>query len=70
VLIPVTRNRLIVILAALVVPGGLVALASAALFRALARTERGRRALVVARRGVPAWASGGLGGRPDLRRAA
>lgn len=51
------RNRIVALLAAILVPGGFLALFGAVLFRAISRTERGQRALTVARRSVPAWAT-------------
>ncbi|GAC1345589.1 MAG: hypothetical protein NVS2B9_08740 [Myxococcales bacterium] len=48
------------------VPGGLLALFGALLFRAISKTERGQRALVVARRNVPSWANQGLRLLPSL----
>jgi hypothetical protein len=50
----VTR-KLVLILAALLLPGGLIALLGAWFFRALAQTERGQKVLKVARERVPAW---------------
>lgn len=47
----VTR-RLAVIMAALVLPGGLVALFGAWIFKVISRTDRGRRALSFARKRV------------------
>ena len=43
------------VLAAIIIPGGFIALLSAWLGRSLAQTERGRRALAAARNAVPAW---------------
>jgi hypothetical protein len=54
----VTR-KITIILCALLIPGGLVALCAAWLVKAL-RSERGRKALASARNRVPAWA-GALG---------
>jgi hypothetical protein len=45
----------VLILATLVVPGGVIALLGAWFFRALAQTERGQKVLKVARERVPAW---------------
>jgi hypothetical protein len=47
------NRRLAFVLAALVLPGGLVALFGAWLFRAASRTERGRKFLSLAREKVP-----------------
>ena len=54
----VTKTRILALLAAIVVPGGLIALFGIALYSALKRHPRGQRALDVARRSVPAWAHG------------
>lgn len=43
------------LIAALIVPGGLVALFGVLVFRALQQSERGRKVLALARRRVPAW---------------
>jgi hypothetical protein len=51
---------MIALLAAIVVPGGLLALFGAVLFRAFSRTRRGQRALTIARRSVPTWATQSL----------
>jgi hypothetical protein len=50
----VTR-KIAILLCALLIPGGLVALCGAWLVKAL-RSERGRKALASARNRVPAWA--------------
>jgi hypothetical protein len=47
------NRRIAYVLAALVLPGGLVALFGAWLFRAATRTERGRKFLSLAREKVP-----------------
>ena len=48
-------RKTILILAALIVPGGLVALFGAWLFKQLSQTERGRKVVDLARQRVPAW---------------
>jgi hypothetical protein len=53
--LPGVTRKLVLILAALIVPGGLIALLGAWFFRALAQTERGQKVLKVARERVPAW---------------
>jgi len=47
------NRRISYVLAALVLPGGFVALVGAWLFRAASRTERGRKFLRLAREKVP-----------------
>ena len=49
-------RKIIVILAALVVPGGLVALAGAWLFKHFGQSERGRQIIAFARKTVPTFA--------------
>jgi hypothetical protein len=51
-------RKIILVAAALIIPGGLVALLCAWLGRAFSQTERGRRAIRFARQRVPAWMSG------------
>ena len=51
-------RKILLVVAALIVPGGLFALFCAWLGRALARTDRGRKAISHARQWVPAWMSG------------
>ena len=53
---PVNR-KLTILLAALLVPGGLLALVAGFLFTRLAKTEKGRKVVEVARARAPAWAS-------------
>ena len=48
-------RKIVILLAALIVPGGLIALFGAALFKAIQRTERGRKVIDLARRNVPAF---------------
>ncbi|HEY6911227.1 MAG TPA: hypothetical protein VI356_17745 [Myxococcales bacterium] len=43
------------IVAAVILPGGLIALVGAWFLRALSQTERGRRVVSLARQRVPAW---------------
>ena len=47
-------RKIAIIVAAIIVPGGLIALFSAALFKAMQKTERGRKVIALARRNVPA----------------
>ncbi len=49
----VTR-KIAIIVAAIIVPGGLIALFGAVLVKAMQRTERGRKVIALARRNVPA----------------
>ena len=60
-------RKLLVIVTALIVPGGLIALFGALFLRQLSRTERGQRVLQWARARVPAVA-GQLS--PQMREAA
>jgi hypothetical protein len=57
---PVNR-KLTILVAALIVPGGLIALIAGFLFSKLAKTEKGRRVVEVARARAPAWATLALG---------
>jgi hypothetical protein len=50
---PFVNRRIAFVIAALVLPGGFVALFGAWLFRAASRTERGQRLLSFARERVP-----------------
>ena len=52
-------RKIAYLIAALIVPGGFVALFGALAFHALQRTERGRKVLALARRNVPAWTRAG-----------
>jgi hypothetical protein len=63
----VTR-RIAVVIAAIVVPGGLVALLGAWLFKAFSRTDRGQRALSFARSRVRAGFRGAQ--KPHIQQAA
>jgi hypothetical protein len=53
----VNRNRIMAVLAAIVIPGGLVVLFGALIYQALLGTERGKRAIEAVRRTAPAWAA-------------
>jgi hypothetical protein len=48
------NRKLALIIAALVIPGGLIALFGAMVFKALIQTARGRRVVALARKRVPA----------------
>jgi hypothetical protein len=48
-------RKIALIIAAILIPGGLCALCVAWLGRALAQTERGRKAITYASQRVPAW---------------
>jgi hypothetical protein len=48
-------RKIVLIISAILIPGGLCALCVAWLGRALAQTERGRKAITYARRRVPPW---------------
>ena len=48
-------RKIAIVLAAIIVPGGLIALFGAALYQAMQRTERGRKVIDLARRNVPAF---------------
>ncbi len=52
---PVNR-KILIVLAALIVPGGFIALFGAWLLKALSRTERGRKVIDFARDRVPVFA--------------
>ena len=52
----VTR-KITLILAAILLPGGFLALLGAGLFRALQQSQRGRKVIALARQRVPAWAT-------------
>jgi hypothetical protein len=51
----VNRNKFAILLAALIIPGGLFALLGAWLLDKASKTERGRRAVQSARARVPTW---------------
>jgi hypothetical protein len=51
------NRKLTILLAALIVPGGFIALVAGFLFNRLANTEKGRKVVEVARAKAPAWAS-------------
>ncbi|TMA20843.1 MAG: hypothetical protein E6J84_01685 [Deltaproteobacteria bacterium] len=49
------NRKLALILAAIVLPGGFIALLGAMFLRALGQTERGRKVFALARKRVPRW---------------
>jgi hypothetical protein len=49
-------RKIVLVVAAILVPGGVIALLGAWLVKALSQTERGRKAVDLARSRVPAWA--------------
>ncbi|HUJ29192.1 MAG TPA: hypothetical protein VLW85_24400 [Myxococcales bacterium] len=51
------HRKIALILTAVIVPGGLIALVATLLFRSLAKTERGKRVVRYARDRVPAWSA-------------
>ena len=51
------NRKIALILAALIVPGGFIALLGAFLFKAMGRTERGKKVIDYAKGRVPALAS-------------
>ena len=51
-------RKIILVLAAVLIPGGFVALIGAWLFKTLSQTERGRKVVDLARSRVPAWVAG------------
>ena len=51
-------RKIILVVAAVLVPGGLIALVGAWLFKAFSQTERGRKVVDLARSRVPAWVAG------------
>ena len=53
-----TARKLLVVLAAVLVPGGFIALFGAWLVRTLGQTERGRRVVELAKSSVPSWVAG------------
>jgi len=52
---PGVTRKIVLVVAALLIPGGLVALVCAFVGRALFQTERGRKAISYAQKRVPAW---------------
>ncbi len=62
-------RKIILIVTALVVPGGLLALLGAWLLKSFAQTERGRKVFQIARNTVPSWV-GGWRSAPEQRQAA
>jgi hypothetical protein len=53
----VTR-KLAIFLAAVIIPGGFIALLGVWLLKTLGQTERGRKVVAMARQRVPAWVGG------------
>ena len=51
-------RKIILVLAAVLIPGGFVALVGAWLLKTLSQTERGRKVVDLARSRVPAWVAG------------
>lgn len=51
-------RKIVLIVGAVLIPGGFIALFAAMLLKQLARTERGRKVFELARSRVPSWASG------------
>ncbi|MCA1826988.1 MAG: hypothetical protein ABR567_18705 [Myxococcales bacterium] len=51
-------RKIILVVAAILVPGGFIALIGAWLVKALSQTERGRKVVDLARSRVPAWVAG------------
>jgi hypothetical protein len=51
------NRKLGVMVAAILLPGGLIALLSAYILKRLSQTQRGQRVLAKAKANVPAWAS-------------
>jgi hypothetical protein len=50
------NRKLAVIVAAVILPGGFIALVGAWFLKALSQTERGRKVVSLARQRVPSWA--------------
>jgi hypothetical protein len=50
------NRKIALIVAAVVLPGGFIALVGAWFLKALSQTERGRRVVSLARQRVPSWA--------------
>ncbi|MGE5049417.1 MAG: hypothetical protein ACM3PC_12650 [Deltaproteobacteria bacterium] len=50
------NRKIALIVAAVILPGGFIALVGAWFLRALSQTERGRRVVSLARQRVPSWA--------------
>ena len=48
-------RKIALIVAAIIVPGGFIALFGAMLYKALQTTPRGRKVIELARRNAPAW---------------
>ncbi len=51
-------RKIALLLGAVLVPGGFIALLAVMLLKQLARTERGRKVFEVARSRVPSWVAG------------
>jgi hypothetical protein len=49
------NRKIALIVAAVVIPGGFIALVGAWFLKALSQTERGRRVVSLARQRVPSW---------------
>ena len=65
------KRNLTIVLAALIVPGGLLALIAGFLVNRFANTEKGRKVVAVARARAPSWASAlGTAALPSDREAA
>jgi len=63
-------HRKLALVLAILIPGGLIALACALLFKTLARTERGRKVVELARNRVSPWMAGLRVPAPSARQAA
>jgi hypothetical protein len=50
------NRKMALIVAAVILPGGFIALVGAWFFKALSQTERGRKVVSLARQRVPSWA--------------
>jgi hypothetical protein len=51
-------RKIVIVIAAVLIPGGFIALAAGWLLKALSQTERGRKVVDLARSRVPAWVAG------------
>ena len=49
-------RKLAIVVAAILVPGGFIALAGAWFIKALSQTERGRKVVALAQKRMPSWA--------------
>jgi hypothetical protein len=63
-------RKIALVIVALLIPGGLIALFCAWAGRALSQTERGRKAISYAQKRVPAWMTSWSAPLPDERIAA